>query len=80
MKLDELERERLRNVTGVLTRSSAGFESACCKEFSENYLSTADVQYDSYYADIELKDGRTIRQFKFCPYCNSRMKRVPRTY
>lgn len=80
LKLDELERERLRNVTGVLTRSSAGFESACCKEFSENYLSTADVQYDSYYADIELKDGRTIRQFKFCPYCNSRMKRVPRTY
>lgn len=79
-KLGEMERERLRNVTGVLTRSSAGFESACCKEFSENYHGTVEAQYDTYYADIELKDGRILRQFKFCPYCNSRMKRVPRTY
>ncbi len=79
-KLHDLERERLRNVTGVLTRSSAGFESACCKEFSENYICTAGVQYDTYYADIEMKNGIIIRNFKFCPYCNSRMKRVPRTY
>ncbi len=79
-KLDELEHEHLRNITGVLTRSSAGFESACCKEFSENYLRIAGRQYDTYYADIEMKDGRILRRFKFCPYCNSRMKRVPRTY
>ena len=77
-KIEEQERERLGNVTGVLTRSSAGFESACCKEFSENYLYTNSVQYDSYYADIVMKDGKSFK--KFCPYCKSRMKRVPRTY
>ena len=79
-KIEEQERERLRNVTGVLTRSSAGFESACCREFAENYLYASSCRYDSYYADIEMKDGTNIRNFKFCPYCNSRMKRVPRTY
>ena len=79
-RLREQEDERARNVTGILTRSSAGFESACCRKFAEHFEGVTSWQSDRYYAGVKFDDGKHFWPFKICPYCGARMKRVPRTY
>lgn len=70
---------RIGNVTGMLTASSAGLESVCCKELSKN-MKFAGYQMDHYYMRFRLKDTGEMLELKRCPYCGSRLKRIPRTY
>ena len=79
-RISALEKEHIQNVTGVLARSTSGFESSCCKDFADNFKTITSWQKDPYYVNIEMRDGKRLSRFKICPYCNSRMKRVPRTY
>ncbi len=71
--------ERIGNVTGRLTASSAGLESVCCRELSENMILSSSKR-DMYYMRIQLKDSGKRMELKVCPYCGARLKRVPRTY
>ena len=70
---------RIGNVTGMLTASSAGLESVCCEELSKN-MEFSGYQMDHYYMRFRMKDTGEMLELKRCPYCGSRLKRIPRTY
>ena len=78
-KVRSITAERVKNITGKLTASSAGIESICCKELSDN-LQFSSWKRDQYYMRIKLKDSGEYMDLKICPYCKARLKRVPRTY
>ncbi|UAL07022.1 MAG: alpha/beta fold hydrolase [Candidatus Methanogranum gryphiswaldense] len=76
--IGSLENILLKNVNGTLTRSSVCFESVCCDAFSEN-LREVSPQQDGFYCDVRLGDTWYMN-IHTCPYCRSRVKRVPRHY
>ena len=56
----DIQKQRVGNVTGRLTASSAGLESVCCGKLRDN-LEFSSAGRDSYYMRIRLKDsGKTV--------------------
>ena len=78
-KYIDIQKQRVGNVTGRLTASSAGLESVCCGKLRDN-LEFSSAGRDRYYMRIRLKDSGKTVVLKICPYCGERLKRVPRTY
>lgn len=85
--IKEHSMEMMKNITGTLTRSSVGFESICCKEFSEKFEIHRDDVWsfegeDVFYSYAKFKDNppQAMPTLRACPYCNARLKRVPRHY
>lgn len=78
-KHESIMSERIRNITGKLTASSAGLESVCCEELSDN-MQFSSWGRDFYYMRIRLNDSVKSMELKVCPYCGARLKRIPRTY